>query len=244
VTPGAILPDRGVGATVLAVADCVGPTFQGQGPSAGQVAMVIRLAGDTLACPAGEGPPTGDRSHVDPTLYRRRFSVDQLASWVLGSSAQLVVISGGEPLRQQAQLVPVVRCLAGAGRWVEIDTHGTCVPDPALVAVTGLFVVSPRLSRSAVQLGSGQRIHPAVLAAFVDCDRAVFTFAVGHPDELDEIAELEQRFTLHPIWVMPAASTDAAVLDGLAWLAEAALLRGWHVSTRLPAVVRGDWRGQ
>ncbi|MGH3565609.1 MAG: hypothetical protein ACRDRH_06175 [Pseudonocardia sp.] len=98
--------------------------------------------------------------------------------------------------------------------------------------MTGLFVVSPQLSRSASQLSPARRISPAALAAFADSDRAVFTFTVRHPDELDEIAELEQRFTLHPIWVVPAETSVAPALDGLAWLADAALLRGWHMSAR------------
>lgn len=241
-TPGAILPDRRSGAMLLEVADCVGPTFQTQGPSVGQAAMVIRLAGCDPACPIRDVPYTRDRPPCDPTLprcdptrYSRRFSVDELANWALGSSAQLMVISGGEPLLQQAHLVPLVRCLACAGRWVEIETSGLCTPDPALVAATDLFVVSPRLAGWGSRPRPARRVDPAAMAAFVDSDRAVFTFAVRHSGELAEIAELEQRFALHPIWVMPAETAAGAEPAGLSWLAEAALPRGWHVSTRLQA---------
>jgi len=230
VTRGVILPDRGLGGLFLATADCVGPAFQTSGPSAGQVAMIMQLAGCNLACPACEVPQTWDWSRFAQPLHSREFSVHQLVCWVLASTTRLVAISGGEPLLQQAELVPLVRCVHDAGRWVEIETNGTCVPDPALVAVTGLFVVSPRLSRLGAGSSPAQRIHPAALASFVDSERAVFTFAVTHPSELDEIAELEQRFALPAIWVQP---TGAAAGARPSWLADAALERGWHLSRRL-----------
>lgn len=237
--PGTIMPGRAVGGALLDVAECVGPTFQGHGPSAGQIAMVIRLARCNLACLGCEVPQTWDWSRYDPHLHSRRFSVDELASWALGSQARLVVISGGEPLLQQPQLVPLVRTLANAGRWVEIETNGTYAPDPGLSAVTDLFVVSPRLSSAGARQSPVHRINPAALAALMGSEQAVFTFVVSHPAELDEIAELEQHFALHPIWVMPAGTAGVEVLRELSWLADAALVRGWHVSTRLQALLRG-----
>jgi len=204
--------------------------------------MVIRLAGSTLTCPANEVSHTGDRSPVDGTLRSRWFRVEQLASWALGSAARLVVVSGDEPLRQQSQLVPLVRCLARAGRWVEIETSGSWVPDAALAAMTDMFVVSPRAPGSGAGPSSARPINPAALATFADSDRAVFTFAVSSPSELAEIAELEQRFALYPIWVVPAGTTAAAVLAVLSWLAHDALARGWHLSCSLPALL--DQPGQ
>lgn len=235
----AIFPGGHVGGALLDVSECVGPTFQGHGPSAGQLAMIIRLSRCNLACVGCDVPHTWDWSRFDPRLHSRRFSVDELASWALGSSAQLVVITGGEPLLQQPQLVPLVRCLANAGRWVEIETNGTCAPEPALTVVTDLFVVSPRLANAGARLVPAQRINPAALEAFVACGQAVFAFAVRDHSELDEIAELEQQFALAPIWVMPAGTAATTVLAELSWLAEAAVPRGWHVSTRLQSLLRG-----
>ena len=88
-----------------------------------------------------------------------------------------------------------------------------------------LFIVSPRLSSVGAQRSSSQRINPAALGAFAGSEQAVFTFTVRHPSELDEIAELEQHFALNPIWVMPAGTAAHAVLAGLSWLTDAALLR-------------------
>src|SRR5437588_8479601 len=118
----------------LLVAECFGPTFQGEGPSAGQQAMFIRLTRCNLSCPGCDTPYTWDWSRFDPAVESRRIAADELIAWCLESSTQLVVITGGEPLLQQRGLAPLVASLTHAGRRVEIETNGTRTPGPDLLA--------------------------------------------------------------------------------------------------------------
>lgn len=167
--------------------------FRRGGPSSGQLAVTIVLAGSS------------DRG--------RRFEVDVLLRWALGTAIPLVVIGGAEPLRQHAGVTELASRLAALGRRVEIDTGGTTIPTPGLVEATDLFLVSPRL-------GEADRCHDIALASLLDSERAAFSFVPRSLQDLDELAELEQRLGLYPIWVTPA---DPA-------LVETALRRGWHLA--------------
>lgn len=97
-------------------------TIQGEGPFTGTPATFIRLAGCNLQCPGCDTDYTSSRAllHVDEIvqhignlwnesrcLYRRR----------------LVVITGGEPLRQN--IGPLINELLRYGYYVQIETNGT-----------------------------------------------------------------------------------------------------------------------
>jgi len=113
-------------------------TIQGEGPFAGTRAVFVRLAGCNLRCPTCD---------TDYTTDARDVAVESLAVTVndamLGevkwhhantggndgrkilASRSVVVITGGEPMRQEA-LVPFVRHLIlDYGLTVQIETNGT-----------------------------------------------------------------------------------------------------------------------
>ncbi len=228
----------------LLVAECVGPTFQSEGPSAGQLALVVRLSRCNLSCPTCDVPFTWDWSRFDPAEESRRFPVDRLVEWAVSSTARLVVVTGGEPLLQQDRLVALVSQLTGLGFRVEIETNGTLAPTPELTAVTHLFVVSPKLLGFAAVASPANRINSEALTAFVDSGRAVFTFVVQTLDDLHEIIDLEQRLGLYPIWVVPEGTTPGRILAGMCWLAEHALAHGWHLSGRLHVLLREACRSR
>lgn len=229
-------------ARTLAITYCYGPDLRGEGPSTGQSALFIQMAGDDALNPARDTLMSWDGSRADPTGYSRRFSIDDLVRWALGSPGQLVVVTGGEPLDQQDILVMLVSELAQFGRQVEIETNATLVPTPTLVAATHLFVVAPKLSSYDTDddASRDERINPAAVEAFVSCERAVFTFVVAGEADLDEISALEERFSLYPIWVTPAGSTPEKVLSTMPWLADSILDRGWHLSSPLRMLFHGD----
>ncbi|MGH3811021.1 MAG: 7-carboxy-7-deazaguanine synthase QueE, partial [Pseudonocardiaceae bacterium] len=231
-------------AHTLLIAERFGPTLQGEGPSTGQQALFIRLSRCNLTCPACDTAYSWDWSRFDPAAEASRLPVDELVDWVLASSTRLVVITGGEPLLQQPGLVGLVRALADARRRVEIETNGTHVPSPELIEAVAQFTVSPKLSTFGAGMGEARRINAAALRGFMSGGKSVFKFVITTPADLVEITELERRFGLSPVWVMPEGTTRAAVLSGMSWLAEEALTRGWHLSGRLHVLLWGDERGR
>lgn len=124
-------------------------TLQGEGPFAGQRSVFIRLAGCNLQCPGCD---------TEYTAGRRRIPVSDLTELVrtctppLLGRVKLVVITGGEPFRQN--LYPLVRDLNLMGCTVQVETNGVLFPEHPQLLVRSLglkVVISPKTSR----------IHPA-----------------------------------------------------------------------------------
>lgn len=104
-------------------------TIQGEGPYAGYPSTFIRLAGCNLQC------VWCDTSYTGYT----KMSVEEVLSKVKGH--KLVVITGGEPLRQKIALL--IEALHTKGHLVQIETNGTIYDED--VAFSGAtIVVSPK----------------------------------------------------------------------------------------------------
>ncbi|WP_344437683.1 7-carboxy-7-deazaguanine synthase QueE [Kitasatospora nipponensis] len=232
-------------ASSLIVAECFGvevPTFQGEGPSCGHPALFIRLSRCNLTCAKCDTKYTWDWSRFDPHKESTRRTVADLVAWAASSPVELVVITGGEPLIQQARLVPLVRELLAAGKRVEFETNGTIAPVPELVAAGVRFNVSPKLASFGVE--EGRSIVPSALEAFAASGRAVFKFVASSVADLDRIAELAGIHQLSPVWVMPEGSTAQAVTETTRALADAVAARHWYFTARLHVLAFADARGR
>ncbi len=227
---------------VLRVAETFGPTFQGEGPSAGQRAVFIRLSGCPVRCSWCDEPQTWDWSRFDRGAESRPMTAEQVFAWTRGIPADLVVITGGEPLAQQHALIELVAALADCGRRVEIETSGTITPVPVLAASVSAFNVSPKLASSMVPYE--RRIRPDALAAFTASGKAVFKFVACSAGDLDEVAELAARFGLAPVWIMPEGVTEERVLAGMQDLADDVLRRGWNLTGRMHILLWDGARGR
>ena len=228
----------------LLVAETFGPTLQGEGTSCGQQALFIRLSRCNLSCPPCDTPYTWDWERFDVVVETHRLTTPEILHWVLGYPTRLVVITGGEPLLQQNPLVPLVTALAAAGRWVEVETNGTIAPTPALTAAVHRFNVSPKLSSFAAYADAERRINPDALRALMATGRAVFKFVAASIADLDEIADLQRRFDLQPVWVMPEGTDNGRLLAVMRDLADEVISRGWNLSIRLHVMLWGDTRGR
>lgn len=93
-------------------------TIQGEGPFTGHAAVFIRLAGCNLTCPACD---------TDYTTGRISLSFRDIVNTVVAMSRHsLVVITGGEPFRQN--IYPLLQLLITTGYTVQIETNGTLPP--------------------------------------------------------------------------------------------------------------------
>ncbi|MFJ8043820.1 7-carboxy-7-deazaguanine synthase QueE [Kitasatospora sp. NPDC096147] len=224
----------------LLVAECFGPTFQGEGPTAGQEAVFVRLSRCNLSCPGCDTPYTWDWSRFDPSEVSTRHGVEDLAEWVSARLATRVVITGGEPLIQQAELVRLLRLLPG--RKVEIETNGTIAPLPELTDLVEAFNVSPKLSGFASS--NDHPIRGDALRALQKSGKARFKFVVSDPSELGEVATLVEQFGLGEVWVMPEGTRSGVIIERLRALADPVLARGWNLGSRLHVLLWEDERGR
>jgi 7-carboxy-7-deazaguanine synthase len=225
--------------TRLVVSEVFGPTFQGEGPSMGRTAAFVRLGRCNLACTWCDTPYTWDWTRHDAAVELTERSVDDILDEIDAMGpVDVVVVTGGEPLLQQARLVPLLEGLAARPSVVEIETAGTICPSDDVVGLVDRFNVSPKLANSGNPVE--RRHRPEVLHAFAATGKAVFKFVVREPAELDEVA----TFGVEPVWIMPEG-TDASVLGArIRALAPAVLARGWRLTTRLHVLLWGDERGR
>ena len=97
-------------------------TIQGEGPFSGTPAVFVRLAGCNLQCPFCDTDYTSDRTSM--TAGEVANAVGRLLPSELVSG--LVVITGGEPFRQNIGLL--LDLLVGRGFYVQLETNGSLEP--------------------------------------------------------------------------------------------------------------------
>lgn len=222
-------------------------SLQGEGPSIGRAAVFLRLANCNLSCAWCDSRFSWDWTLFDPATERSEVRIDEVAATLNTELANvsLLIISGGEPLMQQAALCHLVATLKETRPTVkvEIETNGTIGPTQRLADLVDLFVVSPKLANS--DLPEGRRIKPSALTAF-PYDRSVLKFVVTDPADLDEVGVIRRIAGFAPdrTWIMPEATSADAVLRGMKALSTAAIGAGYNLSPRLHILLWGDLRGR
>lgn len=98
------------------------PTIQGEGPYAGQSAIFVRLAGCNLRCYFCDTDFETGTEHLSPDSVM--LSVMQKSPLVPMSN--LIVLTGGEPLRQN--VLPFANLATDEGFTVQVETAGTIWP--------------------------------------------------------------------------------------------------------------------
>ncbi len=130
---------------------------QGEGPSAGQPSVFIRLSRCNLACQWCDTAYTWrftgtiTRPHRDELMFERKANQVTLeeadaAALIAAHGRNRLVITGGEPLLQGAALARMLEQLPDL--YVEIETNGTVAPHPLLDPFVDQYNVSPKLAHS------------------------------------------------------------------------------------------------
>lgn len=145
-------------------------TIQGEGPFCGVPSVFVRLAGCNLQCPACDTDYTTGRQRMMPDAI-----VDTVRERIGISMTRLVVITGGEPFRQNIRAL--IYELLDAGFYVQIESNGTLEP-PELP-----YNIHPEQQRGVYVICSPKtgKIHPRVYD--IACG---LKYVVRHKDVLPE----------------------------------------------------------
>jgi len=168
------------------------PTLQGEGPYVGHPSVFIRLGGCNLACSFCD---TEFESYKKISLKKILSEVQKLAKNSEGKIVRkLIVITGGEPLRQ-----PIERLceeLVKLDFLVQIETNGTLFRKlPKAVKI----ICSPKNVS-----GKYYAIRPDLLSR-IDA----FKFIISKSDKkYSEIAEVGQTKLQIPVYVQPMDEYD------------------------------------
>lgn len=232
-------------------------SIQGEGKNLGQPSIFVRTSLCNLHCSWCDTDYTwnweGTRfTHDNDALpgYRKFKKTEVIAEMALEEvmaaiqqyPCKNVILTGGEPMLQQAALTALMQSLGGA-YWFEVETNGTLLPDPAFDAVVQQYNVSPKLSNS--NNSRKLRERPKVYEYFARSDKAYFKFVVATPAELQEVQELVERYAIAPsrVYLMPEGTNTESLAEKQSWLVEACKAHGFRFTSRLHIFIYGNKRG-
>jgi len=144
-------------------------TLQGEGPFAGHRSIFVRLAGCNLQCPGCDTEYTQGRVELDINRLFGMVIEKARENGVMRNENFLIVITGGEPLRQS--IGPFVAMLLDTGFIVQIESNGVFEPDPQLSNMLHNRVQSLHL----VVSPKTKKINP-MTANFATC----FKYVIDH----------------------------------------------------------------
>ena len=132
------------------------PTIQGEGPLAGRPAIFVRLCGCNLKCFFCD---TSFESFQD--FYTPKQILEKVQSFIQLDviSTDLVVLTGGEPLRQN--IAPLCKMLVEDGFRVQIETSGTLWVD-GLESLVQLSLAGSEPGVSIICSPKTGKVHPKI----------------------------------------------------------------------------------
>lgn len=224
------------GATHLNLSEVFGPTIQGEGRHAGQLASFVRLAGCNLSCSWCDSAYTWDWDRYDHSEESHPTTIVDAIDQI-GLLPGRIVITGGEPLLQSPALAVLMEGLAG--REFDLETNGTRPLGPT-AGRWATITCSPKIIPSAATPGA-DRLDRALLADPV----TDIKFVVRDDDDLRAARATVERYSLPPgrVWLMPEGTDHATLTGRTPWLAEAAARFGFNFTSRLHVYAWGDERG-
>lgn len=219
-------------------------SIQGEGVHAGRPAVFLRLALCNLACRWCDTAYTWDWERHDRGRETLELSLSSAERVISRLGCRSLVVTGGEPLLQQKELVPLLDRLKGAGFWIEVETNGTILPTEGLLGLIDHWSVSPKLASSGNSLSAREKPGPCRL--FAGLPAAHFKFVVDGPDDVAEAIEVSARYGIprSRVALMPQAAECAALVEKGRWLVDICVREGFLFSTRLQVLLWGHRRGR
>jgi 7-carboxy-7-deazaguanine synthase len=234
-------------------------SLQGEGPNRGHPCVFVRLSLCNLHCSWCDTDYTwnwtGTKHYHRDQLKSGYTKFDQgklilertpgeVVESVLRHKRDYVVITGGEPLMQQKELVELLRLLRDAlpDGQLEIETNGTIVPIPAIVELVDQLNVSPKLSSSGNSVAIAQK--PTALHRLAHLSKSVFKFVITDPADLAEVVGIVDGYniTRRSVYLVPEGITVENSQRKAAWLSEECKELGFAFCDRLNISLYGNAR--
>ncbi len=180
------------------------------------------------------------------------MSLEAICEQVMASSAQHIVLTGGEPM-----IAPEVHRLAEAiqsiGKHLTIETAATILPKGIACSLASL---SPKLSNSTPdgrlsskwqEKHNDLRWQPNVVQAWIDAYPTQLKFVICSRKDLDEIEamldQLQPSILAENIFLMPEGITIDTLHKKAKWLADICREKGYRYGHRLHIELYGNTRG-
>jgi len=210
----------------------------------GVPSVFLRLATCNLSCAWCDTKYTWDWQNFDYHTEVVEIETSEIQQKIQAFDCSHVVITGGEPLLQQAELTHLVESLVAEGYTFEVETNGTIAPLPGMLEHVGQWNVSPKLRTSG---NPSEKTHvPPAIEAFTRLPEAYFKFVITGESDVEEVCALRDRYKLKPsrVLLMPEGRTPDALQKKSEWLSGECVKHGFRFTTRLHILLWGDERGR
>ncbi len=218
-------------------------SIQGEGVNIGVPTVFLRLALCNLRCDWCDTKYTWDWDHYEYDKEVRDMSLSAVEEEIRRFGCRHLVITGGEPLMQARQMVPLAQSLKKLDYFIEVESNGTLVPPREFSSLVDQWNVSPKRSNSSNS--AKRREVPRALNYFAGLPNAYFKYVVEHPDDIQEIVSLNSTYGIASAstLLMPQAVNSFELLQKSGWMVDLCQETGFRFSTRLQVLLWGAKRG-
>lgn len=245
---------------MIKVNEIFGPTIQGEGPAAGRHCLFVRVANCNLECTwcdtaytwafnQGKAEKTEskivyDKSENLKEMFSGEIFLELSKLWPIVASPTIIVVSGGEPMMQQGELVSLFAELKSWGNQCHVETAGTILPTSLFDYHVEQYTVSPKLEHSGNVLN--KRYKPEALRFFALSNKAWFKYVLRSPSDFVEVDYQVKECGIRPqrVMVMPEGTTSQKNMDIAKTLVDGALERGFGLSYRTHVLLWEDARAK
>lgn len=239
-------------------------SVQGEGRSQGVPSVFVRASLCNLHCVwcdtdytwnwtgtpfAHERDGEAGYAKFDKSAEIVEMTTSAIADAVRAFYCRNVILTGGEPLLQQAGFVEVMLALrgdedsAGERYHFEVETNGTLLPSDAFDACVDQYNVSPKLANAAMD--ESLRLKADALRFFSSSQKAWFKFVVDSEADVSEVLAIVDTNKVDParVHLMPQGRTANALIARRTWVQRQCSEHGFAFSDRLHVHEFGDRRG-
>ncbi len=223
-------------------------SIQGEGRWAGYPAIFIRFAYCNLGCIWCDTRFTWDKDKID---HGSLLQTDEIVAGVVAvtpsnsdRSSLHIVLTGGEPMLHQENIVQLISALRESGyEYFEIETNGTIVPDVDFTRLISWWNCSPKLSNNG--LTADENLNVEAVSAILHTQKADFKFVIRKREDIEELlATYGSTVPNDRIMLMAEGSTLAAQSAAMPVVIEACREFGFRFSPRLHIMAWGNQRGK
>ena len=218
-------------------------SIQGEGVNARKESIFIRTALCNLKCSWCDTKYTWDWKNFDYDTEVHELSIDEILQKLENFTANNIVITGGEPLMQQEELISLILSFPKKF-FIEIETNGTILPLDELVSLIDQWNVSPKTSNSNNLLEQCEIVN--CYNFFKNNPKTFFKFVVDTKSDILEIIQLVKKYNIDKskIILMPQATTKDDLVSKESLIQDLCEKNGFRYTTRLHVLKWGNARGR
>lgn len=225
---------------ILKIAEFFSQTIQGEGVTVGVPSAFLRMKDCTLDCVWCDSTEVWRKGNPY-TVWEVLDLMDESGLTEDLRNGHHLVLTGGSPLKQQAQLAVLLALFQvrhGFLPYVEVENECMLMPHPQFAQFISQWNNSPKLENSGMK--KVLRYKPVVISEMAHLVNSTFKFVISKPEEWDEISKdfLEPGLiSRDQVILMPCGASREELNQTRDIAVEIAVREGVMYSDRLHVVI-------